>query len=258
VVTKDQGFKDASVLLQECLTKGQYSIAVLPFTGSAAQRSPTAKVQAYAMTALTETKDPFLKIVDRENMERILEEQRLGLSGVVDEQTAVRVGNLMGAKAVLMGEVVEYREEAGKTRSSTKDGYTSYRVQQVNAEGQKYFETKYKPVKYVEYLQTNKVILSFSYRLVSLETGEILASKVVDRTANDELYYATYDGDKNALYPMANGAIDMGNNSRNQLRSLLSAKRDIKPVSTLSNDAIREATATMAATVLQDLNTKLP
>jgi len=42
------------------------------------------------------------------------------------------------------------------------------------------------------------------------------------------------------------------------LRSLLDAKRDIKPVSTLSNDAIREATATMAGTVLQDLNTKLP
>ena len=258
VITKDASFKDSSALRQECLTKGQFSIAVLPFTGSDAQKSATAKVQAYAMTALTETKDPFLKIVDRENMERILEEQRLGLSGVVDEQTAVRVGNLMGAKAVLMGEVVDYREQPGKTRSSTKDGYESYRVARVNAEGQKYFETKYRPVKYTEYLQTNKVVLSFSYRLVSLETGEVLVSKVVERTADDELYYATYDGDKNSLYPVANGAVDMGNSARSQLRSLLNSKRDIKPVATLSNDAIRAATNDMASVVVQDLNSKIP
>ncbi|MBK7296277.1 MAG: hypothetical protein IPI91_06270 [Flavobacteriales bacterium] len=215
-------------------------------------------MQAYAMTALTETKDPFLKIVDRENMERILEEQRLGLSGVVDEQTAVRVGNLMGAKAVLMGEIVDYREETGKTRSSTKDGFASYQVTRVNAEGQKYLETKYKPVNYTEYQQTNKVVLSFSYRLVSLETGEVLVSKIVDRTVNDDLYYATYDGDKNTLFPKANGNVDLGNGARNQLRSLLSAKRDIIPVSTLSTNAIREATNAMAITVIQDLNNKLP
>ncbi len=258
VVAKDPNFKDASMLRQECLTKGQYSIAVLPFKTSRVNSAATVKVQAYAMTALTETKDPFLKIVDRENMERILEEQRLGLSGVVDEQTAVRVGNLMGAKAVLMGEIVDYREETGKTRSSTKDGFASYQVTRVNAEGQKYLETKYKPVNYTEYQQTNKVVLSFSYRLVSLETGEVLVSKIVDRTVNDDLYYATYDGDKNTLFPKANGNVDLSNGARNQLRSLLSAKRDIIPVSTLSTNAIREATNAMAITVIQDLNNKLP
>jgi len=164
----------------------------------------------------------------------------------------------MGAKAVLMGEIVDYREETGKTRSSTKDGFASYQVTRVNAEGQKYLETKYKPVNYTEYQQTNKVVLSFSYRLVSLETGEVLVSKIVDRTVNDDLYYATYDGDKNTLFPKANGNVDLGNGARNQLRSLLSAKRDIIPVSTLSTNAIREATNAMAITVIQDLNNKLP
>lgn len=258
IMAKDAGFKDASTLQQECLTKAQYSIAVLPFTGNESQKTAMAKVQAYAMTALTETKDPFLKIVDRENMERILEEQRLGLSGVVDEQTAVRVGNLMGAKAVLMGEIVDYRELAGKSRTSTKNGFESYRVTRTNAEGQKYFETKYKPVKYNEILQTNQVVLSFSYRLVSLETGEVLVSKIVERTADDDLYYATYSGDKDALYPVANGVVDTGNSARSQLRSLLNAPREIKPISTLSVDVIRAATNEMASVVTQDLNSKIP
>lgn len=259
VTAKDAGYKDASVLRQECLTKGQYSIAVLPFTAATKGNTMAAKVQAYAMTALTETKDPFLKIVDRENIDRILEEQRLGLSGVVDEQTAVRVGNLIGAQAVLMGELIDYREEPGSLRRSTKDGYESYRQEQINKEtGAKYYVTKYKPVRYSEYFQENKVYLSFSYRLVSLETGEVLVSKVVDRQAEDHVYYASYEGNRDALLPMANGVVDVSDRSRRDLRSLLSASREMKPMSVISNDLMRTSCSTMASTVQEDLNSKLP
>jgi tetratricopeptide (TPR) repeat protein len=89
VVAKDAAYKDAAVLRQETLDKGRYSVAVVPFTSTAQQRKDLATVvQAYAITALTESNDPFLKVVDRENIDRILAEQRLGMSGVVDEATA--------------------------------------------------------------------------------------------------------------------------------------------------------------------------
>lgn len=260
VVAKDASYKDASALRQECLAKGQFTIAVLPFTATSLKRTDIpAKVQAYSMTALTETNDPFLKVVDRENLERILAEQRLSLSGVVDEQTAVRVGNLMGAQAVLIGTVVDYREEAGELRRSTRDGFESYRVEQVNKEtGEKYFVTKYKPVRYSEYLQENKVYLSFNYRLVSLETGEVLVSKVVDRQANDHMYYADYQGNRDALFPARNGLVDPTENSRRELRGLLSAPREIKSVASLSQEAVRTASTNMAQAVQQELSSKLP
>ena len=259
VVAKDAGYKDAAVLRQECITKGQFTIAVLPFTGDGARKDVSSKLQAYAMTALTETRDPFMKVVDRENLERILQEQRLGLSGVVDEQTAVRVGNLIGAQAVLMGTVVEYREEPGSLRRSTKDGFESYRVEQVNKEtGEKYIVTKYKPARYSEYLQENKVYLTFNYRLVSLETGEVLVSKVVDRQAEDHMYYASYEGNKDALVPANNGVADVSDRARRELRGLLSAPREIKPIGVLSGEAVRNASSNLAATVQQELNAKLP
>ena len=84
----DPAYKDASALRQECLTKGQFTLAVLPFTAADKRSEMAGKAQAYAMTALSATKDPFLRLVDRENMDRILAEQRLSMSGVVDEQTA--------------------------------------------------------------------------------------------------------------------------------------------------------------------------
>jgi curli biogenesis system outer membrane secretion channel CsgG len=260
VVKKDAAYKDASALRQECLTKGQFTIAVLPFTsGTARKVDVSSKVQAYAMTALTETNDPFLKVVDRENLQRILEEQRLSLSGVLDEQTAVRVGNLMGAQAVLMGTLVDYREEAGELKRSTRDGYESYRVEQINKEtGEKYFVTKYKPVRYSEFYQENKVYLSFNYRLVSLETGEVLVSKVVDRQEEDHMYYADYQGNRDLLFPARNGVVDPTERARRDLRGLLSAPREVKSVAALSQQAVRTASNSLAQAVQQELSNKLP
>jgi curli biogenesis system outer membrane secretion channel CsgG len=259
VVEKDASYKDAASLRQQALTKGQYTIAVLPFTSDVKRAEITSRVQAHAMTSLVETKDPFLKVVDRENIDRILEEQRLGLSGIVDEQTAVRVGNLIGAQAVLMGSVIDYREEPGTLRRSTKDGFESYRVQQLNKEtGEKYFITKYKPVRYSEFYQENKVVMSFSFRLVSLETGEVLASKVMDRQAEDHIYYATYDGNADALFPAKNGLVDAADRTRSDLRGLLSAPREMKSIATLGSELVRTACSTMASDIQQDISSRLP
>lgn len=259
VTEKNSSYKDASALRQECITKGQFVVAVVPFTSSEKGTSIASKVQAHAMTALTESKDPFLKVVDRENMDRILEEQRLSLSGVVDEQTAVRVGNLIGAHAVLMGTVVSYSEIPGSVRRSTKDAFEAYRVQQVNKEsGEKYFVTRYKPVRYSEYYQENKVVLSFNYRLVSLETGEVLVSKVAEKQAMDHAYYATYDGNKDALVPMGKGTADLSDRGRKELRALLSASRDVKPIPTLANEVLRSSSLSMAADIEKDLSEMLP
>lgn len=260
VVAKDPGFRDAKELRDEAIRRGQFTIAVVPFTSTASSgRDAHQRFMAFAITALTETKDPFIRVVDRENIDRILEEQRLGLSGVVDEQTAVRVGNLMGAQAVLMGTVIEHREEPGTLRRSTKDGFESYRVRLKNAEtGEFYFETRHKPVKYVEFLQENRVFASFSFKLVSLETGEVLMSRVIDQSASDQVHYATYDGNRDALLPMRNGMVDLNNNSRNQLRSLLGASREPKSMAVLSSDLLRRMSDSMATQIRNELASKLP
>lgn len=259
VMDKNSAYKDTNTLRQETLTKGQFNVAVLPFTSSDKPSALASKVKAHAMTALIEVKDPFLKVVDRENLERILEEQRLSLSGVVDEQTAVRAGNLMGAQAVLMGDVVSYQELPGQLRRSTKEGYESYRVEQLNKEtGEKYYVTRYKPVTYNEYYQENKVILSLSYRLVSLETGEVLLSKVVEKQAQDHAYYASYDGNKEALLPKWNGNVDLRDNARREMRSLLNASRSLKPVATLLSEVLLTTSSSMAGAIQQEISTKLP
>lgn len=259
VIAKDATYKDAASLRQQAVDQGRFAVAVLPFSGPKDQAGAASTVQAYATTALTEVNDPFLSVVDRENIDRILEEQRMGMSGVVDERTAVSAGKLMGAQAVLMGNVISYRELAGKMRQSTKDGYESYQVKQLNKEtNEHYYTTSYKPVKYVEYYQENKAVISFSYKLVSLETGQVLFSRIVDKETTDHAWYANYDGNRQLLVPMLNGAVNTNTNARRELTQLLNNPRTVKSTVVLGNDLIRTACSDMAAQIRQELANKLP
>lgn len=44
-----------------------------------------------------------LHIVERTQIERVMQEQNFGMSGYVSDETAVRIGNLLGANAVTLG-----------------------------------------------------------------------------------------------------------------------------------------------------------
>lgn len=263
VVAKSAMYKDAAALRSQCVEKGRYSIAVLPFNvasdGRQAHAAETATLQAYVTSALTEVNDPFLTVVDRDNIQRILDEQRLGMSGVVDENTAVSAGKLVGAQAVIMGTVISYQEVPGRLRTSTKDGFESFQVKQHNPETDQYtYITKYKPVKYTEYYTENTATVSFSYKLVSLETGEVLLSKVVDQQAADHAWYAAYNGNANALYPMMNGTVNTASSARRELGALLNGSHEMKSTATLGNDALRMTSTALATAVEQVLSTKLP
>jgi len=258
VTTKDNSYKDAVALRNQAVEKGRYAIAVLPFAGT--KKDQAARVQALATTSLTEISDPFIKVVDRENIERILAEQRLGLSGVVDEATAVQAGKLMGAQAVLMGTMIDYREENGPLKRSTKGAYQSYQLKVPDPmnPGKMMLVTKHKPAQYTEYYQENKVYCSFSYKLVSLETGEVLLSKVVDRNKDDHAWYATFDGDPSSLVPALNGMVDPDRNAHRRLQELFKASHDVKSTGVLGNEVLRDATKGMSSEVQHELASKLP
>src|SRR5690606_38559003 len=81
---RDPNYKDVSILRSESLDKGQYPVAIVPFDNASGKRDIEKRVQAFVLTDLASINDPFLKIIERENMDLILREQRLSLSGVVN------------------------------------------------------------------------------------------------------------------------------------------------------------------------------
>jgi TolB-like protein len=85
------------------------TVAVLYFTNGAlvgnADYAPLSKGMAEMM--ITElARNPGIRVVERDRLQRLLDEQTLGGGDRVDKETAVRLGKILGAHHLLMGSFV--------------------------------------------------------------------------------------------------------------------------------------------------------
>lgn len=88
-------------------------LAVLPFDngGSYGQGKEDYEGLQKGMAAMLISElsaNPAVRVVEREEIQRLLEEQNLGSSGRVDPQTAAKIGKLVGARYVVLGTFVDF------------------------------------------------------------------------------------------------------------------------------------------------------
>ncbi|MGH7570046.1 MAG: CsgG/HfaB family protein [Gemmatimonadales bacterium] len=88
-------------------------IAVLPFTnggsyGQDKENFEALQVGLAAMLISELSANPAARVVERETIQRILDEQNLAGQGRVDAQTAARIGKLVGARYVVTGSFIDF------------------------------------------------------------------------------------------------------------------------------------------------------
>ena len=84
------------------------TVAVLDFTGLMVGQGGNSAPLGKAVSAMLVTEligRPGVKVIERAQLQDLLTEQRLSLSGRVDEGTALEVGKLLGAQYVIHGQV---------------------------------------------------------------------------------------------------------------------------------------------------------
>lgn len=79
-------------------------VAICPFNYSSTGLEPFAKLVTERLTNAVVSSKKCL-VVERTNLGSILSEARLSLTGTVNEQTAVKIGNLLGAKLIVTGTI---------------------------------------------------------------------------------------------------------------------------------------------------------
>lgn len=82
---------------------GRLTLAVLPFQEKGESRNFSEAATDRMVTQLVELRR--FKVIERAKLNEVLEEQRLQVSGIVDERTAVDVGRVAGADAIVSGTV---------------------------------------------------------------------------------------------------------------------------------------------------------
>jgi tetratricopeptide (TPR) repeat protein len=248
VLAKKSNYKNSLDLKNQSLEKGTITVALLPFSNGTRTQNAEVNMSAYTLSALTNIKDPFLRVVDREHMMAILQEQKLQLSGVVDDATAVEVGKIVGAQVILTGTVLKYDEKRGTVNRETRTAYQSYSEKQVS-NGQEVVVTKYKPVDYSSYYGKSYCSMDAQVKLISLKTGELLRTNMITKKLEDEVYYAKSDYDRNSLFPGEGGRVETASDKVQAFRGLFNARKELKSVDELNGDLYRAVTNEMAEQV---------
>ena len=247
----DYNYKDIHDLENECLRLGIYTVSLAPFENRASRTTAVeSDLQAQVLSALKSLNDPFLKIVERDNLDAVLEEQKLSLSGIVDQNSAARVGQLLGAKALLSATVTQYSEVRGRLIPVTAKGYESYQVKRKNPEtGETEVETRYKPADYIRYSGGNAATIRVQFKLLSLESGEVLAADDIYLQQEDQVNFAEYNGEFTRLVPARGNSPLTSRAEVNSLHALFRARRNPMEPRVLGAKAVQEASSKMVSAI---------
>ncbi|HKK10299.1 MAG TPA: CsgG/HfaB family protein, partial [Bacteroidales bacterium] len=231
-------YKNAASLSEQCIEKGQVTIAILPTENQTRERNLDEVVRARLESKLARMTNPFLKVIDRSLTEEILNEQEINLSGMTQNSESFNAGQIAGAKAFLQSTILSYNKQGGQASSNEKKGFEKHeRTVKNQKTGEKEKRVTYEKVTYYEYEQKNSAYCNLSFKLISAETGEILATDVVRVEKEDHLHYAEYEGDEDDLVPgywkykRRDSSDDVIKNSYYQvsrLQRLLNASRTIE------------------------------
>ncbi|MEO1253923.1 MAG: CsgG/HfaB family protein [Bacteroidota bacterium] len=212
IFDKLKGYEDSNDYLQKIEAKAK-RISIVAHAKNQFSKEET--LRNSLLSELFKLKNPLIKVINRDNLDQLIEEQKLGLSGLIDEKSAADLGRILGVENMLITRVLNYNMVEGTRTSQNKTAYTA----SINENIKDYY-----PVTYQEYFQQSELEVSFQYQLIDVSTAEILMSKIIYEKAEDQLNYAVYQGDPNSLYPSDGSHIYTKGKERDAFLSLFGAR----------------------------------
>ena len=240
--------KDQKSLAQN---KAMYSIAILKFENHTSTSGLENSISSQIIEKLISKRNPFLKIVDRRLTNSIINEQILGMSGQVKSETNARAGELIGAKAVLSGNLATCNKTQNPIEKIVKKGWLRNIKTIYNEDETKTYDTTYEKIKYNIIKGSNSVDIGFNIQLTSTESGEILISKLINKSEKDQIYYAQSSLDYRKIFPgnwiwqnkkSSDDFISTSKSEKRSLERLFRSKKNLLSIDELTNRIINQIT----------------
>jgi len=247
IVKEFTNYKDSRDLRDEALQKATITIKVTDFKSTTYNTESFAKsVQAEVVSKLNALNNPFVKVIDVQSTDKIIEEQQRSVTTGSD----LEIGKLLAAKALLSGEVSVIEVTQGKLNKTEKRGYIREETKTKDPKtGEEKVNVTYRKVIYWVYNQKNSLSVALKFQLTSTETGAVMVSDFIRSNQADVVNYATFDGPSSKLVPgywqkiNVDSPKDVINDNQldvRNLQELLKAKRDIASMNTLMSNAIED------------------
>lgn len=157
---------------------GVRKIAIVDFKGPEQSGSHIASL---LQSKLMETE--HFDILERDRLAKILDEQKLSMTGMMNEATASKIGKLLGVDALVFGEVTMYQvepDEIGSEKVEKKEGTGKYEwVEEKNIFTGKKQKVKREIMRTVwvdQYYRIRRGTVAVNFRVVDVETGKLLVA----------------------------------------------------------------------------------
>jgi len=202
VIKMSGNYKQAAYYKNESLKLGRLTIAVLDIEADKSLESMSSSLNRFILQAGSRKKDPFLVYLDRESTQAVVSEQKLGLTGLLDEKTVAETGKLLGAKMLVRGKIADYKHINTGLTKLIKQGYYESVVRKFDKiKGYYYNQKTYEKTEYTVYSMERTIECRIELTLVSAETGEVVLSQTYPSQETHKLEYAVYSKDSKNLYP---------------------------------------------------------
>jgi hypothetical protein len=203
-------YKDAEERYTSSRKAGIKRVAVFPFEDLSGKRKRYGSIEAFVVDQMVSSimKDPsateFLELVSRDQLDRVLAEQKLGLTGMVNEETAMEVGAILGVHEIITGKITQiiytpvqtvHREFTETNRVVIKK--EKYKDKEGKTKTRKIYGDVEARVKH--FTRTTKTVIKGSYKIVDVRTSKLIRSESFEGKSSFSTEWATFRGDERAL-----------------------------------------------------------
>jgi hypothetical protein len=137
----------------------------------------------------------FLEIISRAELQQVLQEQQLGLTGLVDEQTAAKLGKILGVHEIVTGQVTQIIYEPPRTTRRTERQKATITVKV----GKDQYDSREVYATVTFFKKWTKATIGGSYKIIDVNTAKLKRTQSFSGQASFTTEWATYSGDERAL-----------------------------------------------------------
>lgn len=197
------GYKDSELLYEDARRKAVLRIAVLAFEDKSGSRGRYGALSDILMEQIISelfrdrAANEFVEIISRDQIDKVLSEQELSASGMVDESSSARLGMLLGAHEILTGKILQIDYSAPRTVSVDLHDKAEISVEKEDGEGEEKQEIE---CSYTKYSKQSSLKAVVSYSVVEVATGKINHQHSFNASKSFTGEWGKFlDGDRRAL-----------------------------------------------------------
>jgi hypothetical protein len=203
------GYRDAGDRFAASKYAGTRRVAIVPFENRSGRSGNFgALTEKIADDIISEVMDDpaateFVQIVSRDQLEQVMREQELQVSGLVDPATAARIGKLLGVHDILTGRLTQIliTPEHIASRAVDQEAEVVLRTETfVDTSGEHTREIKARvTAKVTINTKTASAKVAGAYSIIEVATGAVRKTESFEKRNDFSGEWATYTGDKRAL-----------------------------------------------------------